>query len=334
MNKPSTISNENKNTIKLARKELTKSPPKYRERRKSSIPLKLVEFIRNNELNQIKPDPTKNSYKGAFSSKKNFLKEMININIPEESDDSSNKKEKKNKKIKKTKRTKKEKKEKKEKHETKNEIENNNYYIHYIKNIYENEHHLNKENIFKSANKENNDIQMKLMESNKNLKKFYKRRNSALNRNLLKSNINNINLILDKEQINKKFPLSIISKKKSAEIGSFLHKNNLDEKKKDITKSYYNKNSNRKNKSKHKSKEKKKNKEKDKELDKNQDNNDENILNDDNRKKSENTNKNDKEILENEKKTEIESNNKNSKIRIKKIFCCFINDGDSSIEND
>ena len=80
-----------KNAISKARRELNSSPLKLRERRKSSIPLQLVEFI-----NQVKPDSSsKQSYKGDCSNKKDHLKKIINTSIPEESENSSNKKENK-----------------------------------------------------------------------------------------------------------------------------------------------------------------------------------------------------------------------------------------------
>ena len=74
----------NKNTIKLARNELIKSPIKYRERRKSFIPQNALAFIRNNYLNQVKPQIIKYSCKD-YSAKKKYLKEISNTNIPEES---------------------------------------------------------------------------------------------------------------------------------------------------------------------------------------------------------------------------------------------------------
>ena len=333
-----------KNTISKARKELNSSPLKLRERRKSSIPLQLVEFI-----NQMKPDSaSKKSYKGDCSNKRNHLRKMINTSIPEESENSSikenkNKKEKKEKKVKKIKSEKREKIDKNEKSERKgkkdkkNEIENNNYYIHYIKNVYENEPHLNKDNLFKSANKNVNETLINFLESNKNIKPVFKRRNSAMNRDLFKSNLMNKNLFLDKIQINSKLPESIINKKKSGDV--LLHKKK-DLKEKDNTKSHNNNNNGNKNKSKNKNKDKKKYKEKnktkdkDKDKDKNKDSNEENNINTENQKK----NIKEKEILENEKKTETENNIEHTKIKkinkFKKFLCCFINNGDDSIEND
>ena len=338
----------NKNTIKLARNELIKSPIKYRERRKSFIPQNALAFIRNNYLKQVKPEIIKYSCKGDYSAKKKYLKEISNTNIPEESGNFNKTSIKRNKKGKKNK---KEKKDKKEDQEIKNEIENNNYYIHYIKNVYEDENHLNKKSIIKSADKENNEIKVKFLESNKNVKPFYRRRNSALNRNIFKSNLNNVNLLLDKEQINQKFPFSIINKKKSAaEISTLIHKNNLDEKKKEMIKSFLHKSSSNKNKSKHKNKERNKSKDKEKEKnkgkdkEKNKEKENDKVIDlknneDDNKKKDEYSNQKEKEkeLLDNEIKTEMDTNNKSSKIKKKrklKFLCCFFGNADSSFEND
>ena len=193
---------------------------------------------------------------------------------------------------------------------------------------------------------------MKFLESNRNVKPFHKRRNSALNRNIFKSNLNNVNLLLDKEQLNQKLPFSIINKKKSAEISTLIPKNNLDEKKKEIIKSFLHKNSSNKNKSKHKIKDRKKSKDKEKEKNKGKDkeknkekekeNENDKVIDlenndDDNKKKDEDSNQKEKELLENEIKTEMGTNNKSSKIKKKrklKFLCCFFGNGDSSIEND
>jgi hypothetical protein len=296
-----------KSTIKLARKQLKKSPIQYRKRRKSSIPLKLRQFITNNNINKIDPKLScKNNFQGEISSKNEQKEDIINTNIPEVSENSSNIKEERKTKIKKI------------KHKKKNNNENNNYFIHYIKNVYENESHLNKENIIKSAKKNINDSFLKFVESNKTFHNTAgKRRNSAFNGNFMKSNFHNINLGLDKEQLNRKVPYSIINKKKSAEIGSLLHKKNLDNKEKEIVKKYFTK-------SKHKNKD---NKHKDK---------DKTIKNSDiatHKKKIK-----EKETLaeenENENKVNIETIKTKKQSKIKKFLCCIINDNcDSSIEN-
>ena len=323
-----TKNNSKKNIIKKAKKDLDKTPNKNKERRKSSIPLQLREIIKNNGLNRIIPDSsTKNSYKGD-SAKKNYLRDIINSSIPEVSEKSSNNKDEKNIKVKIPKKHKKDKKEK----EKVKEIENNNYYIHFIKNVYENEPHLNKERFINNAkivNKTDNNDYLKFINSNKNIKPLNKRRNSCINGNILKSNFQNMNLILDKEIINTKKAGSI--NQKDGEIGSFLNKIKKDEKDKNKSK----------NKSKEKSKIKNKNKKKDDDNDDGEDNciydininKNRNIIN--KKKKVKNT-----KLLEIEKKTDTENNNteninnQNKKSIFKKFLCCFINNGDSSIEND
>ena len=231
------------------------------------------------------------------------------------------------------KKDKKDKKDKKEKGTIKEkvkEIENTNYYIHFIKNVYENEPHLNKESIINNAkivNKTDNSSYLKLINSNKNIKPLNKRRNSCINGNILKSNFQNMNLILEKEIINTKKAGSI--NKKDGEIGSFLNKIKKDEKEK--------------NKSKNKNKEKCKSKNKNKKKD--EDDNEDNSIYDININKNRNTiNKKKKvkstKLLEIEKKTDTENNNteninnQNKKSIFKKFLCCFINNGDSSIENE
>ena len=326
-----------KSTIKIARRELTRSPLKnIYKRRKSQTPLQLMEFIKNNELIQNKQDSTKNSYKCDFSDKKNMRK-MINGSIPEESENSSN-----NNKYEKNRTDKK---------ENKNEVGNNNYYIHCIKNVYENESHFNKGKIFESDKKINNENFLKFVKSNKNIRPSYKRRNSALNKNYLKTNFNNINIILDRKQFNSKEFNSIVNKKINAEIGSIIHKNHLEGKEIEFVKANFNTSSNNKNKSKKKDKKKNKKKGKDLENDKEKEKNLENdkiIKNEENNKIPERTKNNDdinnikkvkhKNIIENEKKEEIEINTANTKInkknKFKKFLCCFLNNGDSSFENN
>ena len=327
-----------KSRIKLTRNELNQSPTFMKRRRKSSIPLQLKEMLRNNCLNQITQDPsTKKSYKGEHTTSKYYLNNMINNSIPEVSEISSNNnKDEKIKEEKKQKKKKKKKKEKKGKKENKKEIESNNYYIHYIKNIYENEPHLNKENIISSDNKKINDSYLKLIESNKNIKPVNRRRNSAIDKNFLKSNFHNINI--DKDQINSQKTEKILNKMKSSNILNIFHKKQLDEKEK-IVKSFVN---NSKSKSNHKNKEKSKNKDKDKIKEKDKD--DENIINNvNNINEFRNSITKIKKIkqknsFDNERKTETENNTEklkiNKKCRFKKLFCCFINNGDSSIENE
>ena len=309
-----------KKTAYLSKEDLTKSSisnmiHSKKKRRKSSIPLQLREMKRKTGLNQKVPNELiRKSVQNNFHSKKKILGDIINTSIPEVSENSSiNNKDKK-------------------------DIENNNFYIHYIKNVYEKEPHLNKESIVN--NKSNikqkiNNTYLKFLESDKNIKPLNWRRNSCFNNNFLKSNFHNnnnlINFILDKEHLNSKKAVSIINKKNSTEIGSMFHKTKLGKKEK--LKTTINKS---KNKSRHRNKVKSKNKYKSKEKDNNEDIN--NIY--ENRHSITSANKaKQKDLLENEKKTDKESNNTNLKInkrksKFRKFLCCFISNGDSSIEND
>lgn len=310
----------NKITIKNTRNEFTNSPLKNRKRRKSSIPLQLRELIKNNCFNQISTEgSTKNSKKGELSGKKRYVKDIINTSIPEESENSSNNKEDKKANAKMEQNNK----------DNKNEIGNKNYYIHYIKNIYEKESHLNKENILKSEKKKANHYE-KFIEGKRHFKPIYKRRNSELNNLNLKSNFHNFNFNMDKEPLRSSIKSStIIDKKKSSEMEELIHKKNIKEK----------------NKSKKKKKEKHKNKNKENHNNKEVKNNPINNFNCDSPKKSSGSiNKQkkvkEKELLENEKKTENENNNENKNVKnqkmnkLKKLFCCLINKCESSIENE
>ena len=314
-----------KNSAQLTRKDFTKSSINNiinikTKRRRSSKPLQLKEFRNKTDLNKKAPDPLiRKSVQNNFHSKKKYLRDIINTSIPEVSENSSNNKDKK-------------------------DIENNNFYIHYIKNVYEKEPHLNKKSILnnKSNIKEKiNNTYLRFLESNKNVKPINWRRNSCLNKNYLNNNYhdnnNLINFILDKENLNSKKAISIINKKNSTEIGSLFHKRKLGEKEKfraSIHKS--------RNKSKHKNKEKSKNKNKEKEKEKVKEKDNNEDINNINENRNSTTSPNkakQKELLENEKKTDIENNNENLKInkkksKLKKFLCCFINNGDSSIEND
>ena len=320
MNNKSRHFSPNRITIKNARNEFINSPLKYKKRRKSSIPLQLREFIKNNGFNQINTDAsTKNCKKVELSGKKFYVKNIINSSIPEESENSSNNKKDQKTKVKR----------KQIKKETKNEIENNNYYIHYIKNIYEKEPHLNQENILKSEKKKTNDDYKKFLEGKKFFRK-HRRRNSELSNIFLKSNLHNINFNMDKEPKRSSIKSStIIDKQKNTEMAGLIHKKNVKEKIK----------SNRKNKEKkHKNKENHDDKEDKDNLIYN--------LNCDSPKKSVgsiNIKKKVKEneILEIEKKIENGYNNENKNIKnhkkmnkLKRFFCCLINKCESSTEID
>jgi hypothetical protein len=308
-------------TIKIAKKRLNESPLKNRRRRKSSIPVKSMESLNNHSISKISKIQnsesfSKKSHKGENVKNKIFLKEMVSNSIPEVSENSSNN----------------EKEEKNSKNNKKQE--NNKYYIHYVKSVYEKESHFKKENKIKNANKNIHESFIKFLQSSQNnVRNSFKRRNSALNSNFFKSNIHNINVILNNDHMNQKVPGSIINKKKNEERENLLHKKNIDNKQKEIVKIYINK--------------KKlthiKQKEKEKENEKNE--KDVAAMEDKISNKDKTTKSNDKtakEIVENEKKTEIENNTENSKNKknknknkFKKFLCCILNsNADSSIEND
>ena len=314
-----------KNKIKLTRNHFNKIPLNNRKRRKSSIPLQLRQLISNNSLNKIMPKLScKNNFTGEISNKNEPLNDIINTNIPEVSENSSNIKEGKITKIKKRKKA--------------NNNENNNYFIHYINNIYENESHLNKENIINRAKKNIRDSFLKLVESNKTFHyPVARRRNSALNTNFSKSNFHNIKLYLDKEHLNKKEPLSILNKKQSANIGNLLHKKNLDGKEKEKVKKFFNKNKNKTKDNRHKDKDfEKGTKTPEKNLSK-----EKTIRNSDKTIHKKKIKEKEKELLPNENEIKIisenntESTKTKKKSKIKKFLCCFINDNcDSSFENN
>ena len=76
-----------KSTIKATRKQFNKIPLNNRKRRKSSIPLQLRQLISNNSLNKIMPKLScKNNFTGDISTKNEPLKDIINTNIPEVSE--------------------------------------------------------------------------------------------------------------------------------------------------------------------------------------------------------------------------------------------------------
>ena len=123
-----------------------------------------MDSINNSSVSKIRKTESfsKNSNKGGIPNKKIFLKEMINTSIPEVSERSSNN-YKEEKKIK------------------NNKKKDDKYYIHYIKNVYEKESHLNRENIIKNAKKNIHESFLKFLQQNKNnLRNSSRRRNSAL----------------------------------------------------------------------------------------------------------------------------------------------------------
>ncbi len=299
-------------TVKIAKNRLSKSPLKEKRRRRSLLPFQSMESINNSSVSKIRKTEsfTKNSNKGGIPNHKIFLKEIINTSIPEVSEKSSNN-------------------DKEEKKGKNNKKKDDKYIIHYIKNVYEKDSHFNKENIIKSAKKNIHDSFLKFLQNTKNnFRNSSRRRNSALNANFFKSNIHNINVILNKNHVNKKKSGSIIDRKKSEEKGNEFHKKNSGDKEKEIVTINLNKNKHKHNKQKEKENE----------------NGKVVVLEDKNSNKDKTIKSNDKtvkEILENEKKTETENNTENTKTKkkkknkIKKFLCCLLNsNSDTSIENN
>jgi hypothetical protein len=259
---------------------------------KSSSPLIFRKYTSCNNLAGIYQYKVsnKNSNRECFSIKKHYL-EKINTRIPEESEGSNLEKE-----------------------ITRKETKNNNYYINYIKNIYESEPHLNKETFIKTPNNKFKTYN-KFDDSNG---KLYKRRLSSFTDQLLCLNFH------------KKF-----CAEKGQHISSPIHKklksenlNNLIKKKKsneiDILRKHSSNLSKSKNKSKHKSKGI--SKDKNKNNDKKSKNNIQNKKNKENKEKIK-TKDND---IENSTKVESVNNNKIKNKTIKFFLCCLVNDNELS----
>ena len=277
--------------IKLTRNAFDNSPIKSFHKMKSSSPIKFKRFINCNNLEGLYQEKisNKNSNKECFSIKKYYW-EKINNRIPEESENSYLEKGITRK-------------------ETK--TKNNNYYINYIKNIYENEPHLNKETFIKTPSNKITTIN-KFEDSSG---KLIKRRFSAFSDQFLRLNFHK-KFCAEKGQyisspINKKIRSAnlnnLIKKKKSNEIEILRkHSSNL---------------SKSKNKSKHKSKGISKDK------NKNNDKKSKNNIKNKKIKEKIKTNDNDIEIS-----TKVESVNDN-KIKnktIKFFLCCLVNDNELS----
>jgi hypothetical protein len=264
------------------------------KRRRSSIPLNLKKFISCSNiigLNQEKLS-NKNSHKESYSIKKHYF-DKINTSIPEESESFSNVEETKKRK----------------------DTKNHNYYLNYIKNLYENEAHLNKETFIKCpSNKKNN---IKKYSSNTQL---FKRSNSSVNHQFLTLNFHK-KFCVEKGQ---RIPTQ--NKMKSAKLNNLLKKKKPSEK--EILKIHSNI-SKPKNKSKTKSKSKCTSKEKSKKND----------------KKSRENSKSKKKFKESKmkiKKTDTKASTKTETLNsckiknkaIKNLFCCFVNENDLSTENE
>ena len=274
--------------IKLTRKRFSNSPIKSFHRMKSSSPPNFKRLLSCNIIPGFRQEKisNKNSNKECFSIKKYYL-EKINARILEESEGSNLEKE-----------------------ITRKETKNNNYYINYIKNIYENESHLNKKTFIKTPNN-------KFDNPSGNL---YKRRFSVLSDQFLCLNFHK-KFCAEKGQQTS----SPINKKKSAKLI------NLIKMKKSNELEVLRKHSNNLSKSKNKSKNKSKGLSKDK--DKNKNNNKKNKNNIKIKKNKENIKIKDNDI---EISTKVESVNSN-KIKnktIKNLLCCLVNDNELSIGNN
>ena len=281
-----------KKSLIMTRNVFYNSPIKSFHRMKSTSPIKFKRFISCNNLEGLYKDKisNKNSIKECFSIKKNYWGKM-NTRIPEESESSYF-----------------------EKGITGKETKNNNYYINYIKNIYENEPHLNKETFIKTPSHKIMNID-KVDDSSG---KLIKRRFSAFSDQFLRLNFH------------KKF-----CAEKGQHISSPIHKklksenlNNLIKKKKsneiDILRKHSSNLSKSKNKSKHKSKGI--SKDKNKNNDKKSKNNIQNKKNKENKEKIK-TKDND---IENSTKVESVNNNKIKNKTIKFFLCCLVNDNELS----
>jgi hypothetical protein len=258
------------------------------KRRRSSIPLNLKKFISCSNIIRLNQEKlsNKNSLKESYSIKKHYF-DKINTSIPEESESFSNVEETKKRK----------------------DTKNHNYYLNYIKNLYENEAHLNKETFIKSPS--NKKTSIRKYSSNTQL---FKRSNSSVNHQLLTLNFHK-KFCVEKGQ---RIPTQ--NKMKSAKL------NNLLKKKKSSPNEIlriHNNISKPKDKSKNKSKDTCRN----------------------NDKKSKDNSKNKKKVKESKikiKKTDTKTSTKvetlnSCKIKnktIKNLFCCFVNDNDLSTEND
>ena len=149
--------------IGSTRNLFNKSPKNMKRRRSSSIPLNLKESINCSNIIRLNQEKLSNinTHKDSYSIKKYYF-DKINTSIPEESESFS----------------------KVEEASKKRDIIHNDYYLNYIKNLYENETHLNKETFIKIPSNKQKCIK-KYEHSNI---KLFKRRNSSLSDQLLNLN--------------------------------------------------------------------------------------------------------------------------------------------------
>ena len=149
--------------IRSTRNQFSKSPKKMK-RRRSSIPLNLKKFLSSSNIMRLNKEKlsTKNSHKDSYSIKKHCF-DKINTSIPEELESFSNVEEAKKK---------------------KDSNKNDDYYLNYIKNLYENETHLNRATFIKTQS--NKKIGFKKYDDSN--QKLFKRRNSSVSDQLLNLN--------------------------------------------------------------------------------------------------------------------------------------------------
>lgn len=279
---------------------LTNSHLKYRGRRHSLNPLELKKFM-NNDLTNINPEKNnmRKSLKNDLNlSYKNIYLHDLNSSIPEVSESVSNS-------IEETKKSK------------KNIVQNNRYFINVIKNVYENENHLNKNSLIKKKSHYLNSSFTNNLDSNQKLRSFSKRRNSAVNKDSIGLNFDK-NIIMEKLNMNRNVSSTNVHKLKNNELNNLLHKKNWNNEEKEIVKTYFKKD---KCKNPKKGKDKNKNKNKNKSSGKKNKKNNENTHNKQKVKERERSKDND---IENSTKAETATNS--VKIKFKKFLCCLIND--------
>ena len=206
---------------------LTNTPLKFRGRRHSLNSVELKKFV-SSDLTNINPE--KNEIRKSLKDKLNlsyrniYLKDL-NSSIPEVPESASNSiDEKKCSKIK----------------SKKNIVQNNKNYINVIKNVYENEHHLNKNSLIKKKPNYLNSSFTNHLDSNHKLIKISKRRNSAINKDFFGLNFDK-NIIMEKLNMNRNVSSTNIHKLKSEEINDLLHKKHLNMEEKEIVKTYFKK---------------------------------------------------------------------------------------------
>ena len=280
--------------IRSTRNQFSKSSKKMK-RRRSPIPLNLKKFISSSNIVRLNKEKlsTKNSHKDSYSIKKHCF-DKINTSIPEELESFSNVEEAKKK---------------------KDSNKNDDYYLNYIKNLYENETHLNRATFIKTQS--NKKIGFKKYDDSN--QKLFKRRNSSVSDQLLNLNFHKKYCVEKGQRIPtqskiKSAKFNNLLKKKKPSDNEILRIHSTISKQKDKSKS--------KSKSKHTSKEKYKNDKKSKD-------------NSNNKKKVKESKMKIKETYTKAStKTETLNNCKIKNRTIKNFFCCLVNDIDLSFEND